>query len=65
MLSSDNREAAAAVAEVPQFVYLNTPIKRRKAFANAAGQGLSVLEIKPGDNKAQSELNALIKRLIQ
>jgi chromosome partitioning protein len=65
MLSSDNREAAAAVAEVPQFVYLNTPIKRRKAFANAAGQGLSVLEIKPGDSKAQSELNALLKRLIQ
>ena len=37
--STDTAEAAAAVAEIPQFEYLNTPIRRRKAFANAAGQG--------------------------
>ena len=43
--STDNSEAAAAVAEIPQFAYLDTPIRRRKAFANAAGQGLSVLEL--------------------
>lgn len=59
----DNTEAAAAVAEVPQFEYLDTPIRRRKAFANAAGMGLSVLEIKPGDKKAKDELNALINAL--
>jgi chromosome partitioning protein len=61
--SIDNIEAAEAVADVPQFKYLNTPIRRRKAFANAAGQGLSVLEIKPGDKKAKDELNALINIL--
>ncbi len=61
--SIDNIEAAEAVADVPQFEYLNTPIRRRKAFANAAGQGLSVLEIKPGDKKAKDELNALINVL--
>jgi chromosome partitioning protein len=63
--STDNSEAAEAVADVPQFEYLSTPIRRRKSFANAAGQGLSVLELKPYDNKAKSELNALITILFQ
>jgi chromosome partitioning protein len=62
-LSSDNLEAAEAVGDVPQFEYLATPIRRRKAFANAAGAGLSVLEQKPMDKKAVEELNALIEVL--
>lgn len=61
--STDNADAAAAVADVPQFEYLATPIRRRKAFANAAGAGLSVLELKPADKKASDELNALISAL--
>lgn len=61
--SSDNAEAAAAVAEVPQFEYLPTPLCRRKAFANAAGEGMSVLEAKPKDGKAIAELQALINAL--
>lgn len=61
--STDNIDAADAVADVPQFEYLPTPIRRRKAFANAAGQGLSVLELKPVDKKAIDELNALISVL--
>ncbi len=61
--SSDNLEAAAAVGDVPQFEYLATPIRRRKAFANAAGAGLSVLEQKPMDKKAVEELNALVAAL--
>ncbi len=61
--SSDNLEAAAAVSDVPQFEYLATPIRRRKAFANAAGAGLSVLEQKPMDKKAVEELNALVAAL--
>jgi|SRR5690625_2141769 len=61
--STDNAEAAAAVADVPQFEYLQTPIRRRKAFANAAGAGMSVLELKPQDKKAIAELNALISEL--
>jgi len=60
---TDNQEAAEAVADYPQLVYLNTPIKRRKAIANAAGQGLSVLEAIPKDVKANDELNALMLRL--
>jgi len=61
--STDNLEAAAAVGDVPQFEYLATPIRRRKAFANAAGAGLSVLEQKPMDKKAVEELNALVAAL--
>ena len=61
--STDNAEAAAAVADVPQFEYLDTPIRRRKSFANAAGQGLSVLELKPTDKKAAEELKALVNAL--
>lgn len=61
--STDNAEAAAAVADVPQFEYLPTPLRRRKAFANAAGAGMSVLELKPQDAKAKSELVALVNAL--
>ena len=61
--SSDNADAAAAVADVPQLEFLQTPLRRRKAFANAAGQGLSVLELKPTDKKASDELNALVAAL--
>lgn len=61
--SADNAEAAGAVAEVPQFVYLPTPLRRRKAFSNAAGAGLSVLEAKPADQKAIAELNSLVSAL--
>jgi chromosome partitioning protein len=58
--STDNLEAAQAVAEVSQFQYLDAPIRRRKAYANAAGAGLSVLEATPKDKKACDELNHLI-----
>ncbi|WP_248886495.1 AAA family ATPase [Acidithiobacillus acidisediminis] len=61
--STDNTEAAAAVADVPQFQYLPIPIRRRKAFANAAGAGLSVLEIRPTDKKAADEITALVEAL--
>lgn len=61
--SADNTDAAAAVADVPQFEYLSTPLRRRKAFANAAGAGLSVLELKPQDSKAVAEFNQLVNAL--
>lgn len=61
--STDNTEAAAAIEEWPSFEYLDTPIVRRKAFANAAGQGMCVQEMTPRDTKACSELNTLIERV--
>ena len=61
--STDNAEAAAAVAEVPGLEYLPTPLRRRKAYSNAAGAGLSVLELKPRDPKAVAEIEALVNAL--
>ena len=58
--SADNAEAAAAVADVPQFIYLPTPIRRRKAFSNAGGSGVSVAELSPRDPKACAELDVLV-----
>lgn len=55
----DNAEAAAAVAELAPLVYLPTPIGRRKGIAEAAGSGLSVLEV-PGQAKAKAEIAALV-----
>jgi chromosome partitioning protein len=57
--SADNVEAAEAVANYQQFEYLPAPLGRRKAFANAAGTGLCVYELKPQDIKATEELQAL------
>ena len=58
--SSDNADAAAALADFPQLTLLATPIRRRKAFANALGLGLSVEELTPRDPKACEELSALV-----
>jgi chromosome partitioning protein len=61
--STDNMDAAAAVAEVAQFDYLPTPIRRRKAFSNAGGAGLAVSELTPKDPKAIAEINQLMESL--
>lgn len=58
-ISSDNTDAAAALADFPQLLLLDAPIRRRKAFANAVGLGLSVEELNPRDPKACDELAAL------
>src|SRR4051812_36596663 len=58
--SSDNIEAAAALGDFPQLALLDTPIRRRKAFANALGLGLSMEELTPRDPKACEELANLV-----
>jgi chromosome partitioning protein len=62
-VGQDNQEAAAALTEVDDIEYLPFLIVRRKAFPNAAAQGLSVLEYIPRDRKAVKELKALIEHL--
>lgn len=56
----DNEEAAEAVASFASMEYVATPIRRRKPIANAAGQGMSVLEYTPKDQKAIDEMSALV-----
>lgn len=55
----DNAEAIEALQGFPLLTYLPAPILRRKAVATAAGQGLSVLELKPKDPKAIKEIQYL------
>ena len=59
----DNQEAAASVADAPPLSLLDAPLSRRKAFANAAGSGRCVYELKPKDQKACAELSALVSAL--
>lgn len=57
--SADNRDAGEALSQVEGITYIDTPLCNRKAFANAAGKGLSVTELVPQDEKATNEVNAL------
>ncbi len=61
--SADNADAAEAVTEFAQFEYLDTPIRRRKAFSNAGGSGLSVHEASKKDAKACAEIDALFNAI--
>lgn len=55
----DNDEAAELLREARGLEFLDTPIGTRKAFGNAASQGLAVTELKQQDSKATQEINAL------
>lgn len=57
----DNDDAAAAVADFPELEYVATPIRRRKPIANAAGQGMSILEYTPKDAKGAEEMAAFMR----
>ena len=59
----DNDEAAELLREAGGLEYLDTPIGARKAFGNAASQGLAVTELKQQDPKATQEINALFRSL--
>lgn len=61
--SSDNAEAAAALAEYTQWKFIDTPIIERKVYANAFGLGLSIAETRRKDKKAIAEFNKLLSIL--
>lgn len=61
--ATDNRDAAAFVANYPQLQFMKAVLRRRKAFANASAQGLSVSEARPRDGKAIAELVDLMNEL--
>ena len=59
----DNDEAAELLREARGLEFLDTPIGTRKAFGNAASQGLAVTELKQQDPKATQEMNVLFRYL--
>lgn len=56
----DNAEAAELLASKPALEFIPTAIGNRKAFANAASQGLAVVELRPHDIKANEEMGKLL-----
>lgn len=58
---SDNEGAADVLQESSTLTFADTPIGGRKAFGNAAAEGLSVTEVKPADSKAVEEMMVLYR----
>lgn len=56
---SDNQEAAEVLRDSDVLLYLDTPLGNRKAYSNAAAQGMGVMELQPTDPKATAEFHAL------
>lgn len=57
----DNDEAAEVLKDTEALAFLDTPLGTRKAFGNAAAQGLAVTELKPQDPKATDEVMLLYR----
>ena len=57
----DNDEAAEALRDTDGLKFISTPIGARKAFGNAAAQGLAVGEQRPQDTKAVQEITMLYR----
>jgi len=57
----DNEDAAEVIRETEALEFIETPLGSRKAFSNAASQGLAVTEIKPQDTKASDEMMILFR----
>lgn len=61
----DNEEAAEYAEDVKEIEFINEPIVSRKAFRKAAAQGRGVVELKPSDIKAVSEIKSLYQFVFQ
>jgi len=59
----DNQDAADILKESEGITYLPTSIGQRKAFANAAAEGLGIVELKAQDKKALAEIKQLCDAL--
>lgn len=61
---SDNTQTQDIIREdYPRLTLIEPPVVQRKAFSDGAGQGLSVLELKPRNADAVAELIGLISGL--
>jgi chromosome partitioning protein len=53
------------IDDYSEIEFIDCPIKNRKIFRNASGQGLSVVEFKPKDQKAVDELKKLYETVFK
>ena len=58
---SDNDDAFEMINEITDFICLPCTLGHRKAFANAASEGLGVVELKKQDAKSSAEIKELYK----
>jgi chromosome partitioning protein len=58
---TDNDDTAKELRDNQSLQFLDTPIGTRKAFSNAAAEGLAVTELRPADPKAIDEIMALYR----
>lgn len=59
----DNDDAADVLKDTEALAFLDAPLGTRKAFGNAAAQGLAVTELKPQDPKASDEMMQLYRHV--
>lgn len=59
----DNEEASEVLKDSTALTFIPTPLGARKAFSNAAAQGLAVPELNPQDAKATEEILILSRYL--
>lgn len=57
--------AEILIDEYSEIEFIDCPIKNRKIFRNASGQGLSVVEFKPKDQKAVEEVMKLYETVFK
>lgn len=57
--------AEVLIDEYSEIEFIDCPIKNRKIFRNASGQGLSVVEFKPKDQKAVEEVIKLYETVFK
>jgi chromosome partitioning protein len=62
---SDNFDAGEALAQIEGIRFLDAQLGNRKAFSNAAGRGLSVIELNPVDEKAVTEVGNLFELIVK
>lgn len=58
-IGSRNIEAAEALSDYENLIFLDTPLRNRTAFRDSASMGVSVVEHTPRDKKAIGEVTAL------
>lgn len=56
---TDNDDAVDMIKEVEDFICLDCSLGNRKAYANAAAEGMGIIELKKNDPKAIEEVKAL------
>lgn len=60
---SDNKDSLDMIKEIEDFICLDCCLGNRKSFANAAAEGLGVVELKKSDPKAVEEMRTLYSQI--